>query len=311
MGNMLRFLMVLFAVFMPSVLFGQTTANPEANPKVDGKEAKGPDWPAEIWVRFENFEIAEGSPLRMDPLVNKPPNVYIVCKKNGKMVAECPYLHGWTGSYPNGDKYEVLITDSPKDQYIFEVWDSQYWKDQPLFEIGPFKGSELLKQLTDQETKVFVEGKVINFESFNKNNLSSVGLSYAGTRVWYRLKNVTIPPNSLHKNNDAINKPPRLQVCLYVDGEKLGGRSTNHRGWDADFPKKYDNCWAVREGTKRVYSVEVWDNQSGHFWRYALIFKTTGLLANIFGDKIYEPIGPNIPKDRASFLVFEKIKGPF
>ena len=308
MENMLRFLMVLFAVFMPSVLFGQTTANPEANPKVDGKEAKGPDWPAEIWVRFENFEISMKSPLRSDLSVNKPPSVYIVCKKNGKEVGKCPYLLGWGGNYPNGNNYDVLIGDGANDEYTLEVWDSQYRKDQPLFEIGPFKGSEWREKLTDPVTKRLEEGKVIKFDSSDKDKLSSVSLSYAGTRVWYRLNNVTIPPNSLHKNNDAINKPPQLRVSLYEEGEKLKGQSTYHRGWAADFPKVTANCWAVREGTKRVYSVEVWDNQ---VFGYALIFKTIGLSVDKFRDKIYEPAGPNFPEDRLSFLVFEKIKGPF
>jgi hypothetical protein len=306
------FFIAFFAV-LPSILFAQSTP---ATPKNDepakaaAKDAddggKAQEWPAEIWVHPVKVEIDEDSPLRNDAAFNKPPKVYIVCKKNSETIGTCPAHAGWSVEFPKDDQHEVLIGDGTTDEYTIEAWDNQLRSNKLLFSIGPFKGSNWREKLTDPTTKRFEEGKAIAFRSGEKH--ATVSLSYAGTRIWYRLVNVTIPPASPHRNDDKLNKPPRLQVCLKVDGEYYGDNSTRLTGWTADFPKVASNCWTVREGTKRRYTVEVFDNQSTG-WQ--LIFAVTGLSAEHFRDVIWEDVGPLVEKTRASTITFEQIQNRF
>ena len=298
---------------LPAILCAQAT--PDA-PKSDepakpaakdaGEGGKAPEWPAEIWVRPVKVEIDEDSPLRTDAAFNKPPKLYIVCKKNDKTTETCPVHAGWSMELPQDDQHEVLLGDGADDEYAVEAWDSQFRRNKLLFAIGPFKGPNWREKLTDPKTKRFEEGKVIPFRSDEQH--ATVSLAFAGTRIWYRLVNVTIPPASPHRNDDKLNKPPRLQVCLKSDGEYYGESSTRQAGWTADFPKVTSNCWAVREGTKRRYTVEVWDNQS---WGWQLIFAVTGLSAEKFRDVIREDVGPNVQPNRAGTVTFERIQNRF
>jgi hypothetical protein len=96
---------------------------------------------------------------------------------------------------------------------------------------------------------------------------------------------------------------------MHVDGEKCGSYSSVKRGWSVDFPnnsKNWKNCWTVREGTKRRYSIEVFDH--GYF-SSNLIFTVTDLSGISFREKITEIVGKN-QKDRASSILFERIPNP-
>ena len=231
----------------------------------------------EIWLRPVKVEIDENSPLGKDDSFNKPPKVRVCFKKNGKTVWKSPVHAGWSVEFPNDDDHEVLMGYGDTDEYTIEVWDSQYRGDQLLFSSTVFKGSDLRANLTDPTTKSFEEGKVITFKHAEKQ--ASVSLSYAGTCIWYRLVNVTIPPASPLRNDANLNHPPSLQVSVKSDGVYYGDDSTYHTGWTADFPKVASNCWAVREETKRRYTVEVWDRQ---ITRWQLIFSVNGLSARQF-----------------------------
>jgi hypothetical protein len=303
-----------FVLVMPSILMADDRAD---KPKTDatasaaatnsentGTAAK---WPAEIWVRPVKVEIDEDSSLRTNDTYNHPPKVFVVCKKNGVSVGECPSHKGWSVEFPVDDYHEFLIDDSA-DQYTIEVWDSQSWSNKVLFSIGPMKGSEWRQKLTNPASKQLEEGRVATFQHEDKHE--SISLSFAGTRMWYRLVNATIPPDSPHRKDTNLNQPPRLQVGLKTDGEHYGDTSSRDKGWSVDFPKVTSNCWAVREGTKRRYTVELWDNQYG-FYSSKLICAVTGLSAEQFRQVIREDVGTLITKDRAVSITFERIEKPF
>ena len=310
---------VAIVAIQSSILFGQSTAaTPNSNEvgkpvAIDVNDgSKAPDWPEEIWVQPVNVEIDQDSPLRNDDSFNKPPKIYVVCKRNGENVGKCPAHAGWSVQFPRDDDHEMLIGNGANDEYTLEVWDSQHRKDKLLFAIGPFKGGQWRNKLTATASKRFEEGTVFPFKSDEKH--ASLSLSYAGTRVWYRLVNVTIPPASPHRTDTKLNNPPQLQVYLRSNGEYYGDSSTHDSAaWFSDFPKVASNCWAVREGTKRRYVVEVWDNQS--WWYYVVtrgnhqsIFNVTGLSAEQFREPIREDVGPLVDKDRASTITFERIE---
>lgn len=264
-------------------------------------------FPVEIWAKLVNFEISKDSPFRANGVLNDPPRVFVVCTKNGKQASECPELSGWKVNYPDNDNYEFLIDDSATDEYAFEVWDRQKIKSQLIYKFGPFKGSELQAKFKENAGKNFEEGGVITLKS--EDNLLSISLAYAGTRIWYRLVNITIPSDSPHKSNVLLYNPPYLYIGMHVDGEKCGSYSSVKRGWSVDFPnnsKNWKNCWTVREGTKRRYSIEVFDN--GYF-SSNLIFTVTDLSGISFREKITEIVGKNL-KDRASSILFERIQNP-
>ena len=265
-------------------------------------------FPVEIFVRFVNFEISDDSALRKDTSFNNPPRAFIIFKKNGKQVSECPELSGWLVNYPNNDNYEALINDNTTDDYAFEVWDKQILGSKLLFSVGPFKGSELHEKLKDNPIKNFEEGRVIILKS--QDGLSNISLAYAGTRVWYRLVNVTIPAISPHLTSGLLNNPPYLYIGMHVEGEIYGSYSTVKRGWSVDFPnyaKNWKNCWTVREGTKRRYSIEVFDNC---YFRDHLIFTVTDLSGISFRSKIIEKGTILIDPDRMSSILFERIPNP-
>jgi hypothetical protein len=269
-------------------------------------------FPVEIWAKLVSFEISKDSPLRSNGTLNDPPRVFVVCTKNGKQVSECPELSGWEVNYPNNDNYEFLIADSATDEYAFEVWDRQKIKNKLIYKFGPFKGSEWQAKFKDNAGKIFDEDGIIKLKS--EDNLLSISLAYAGTRIWYRLVNITIPVDSLHKTSGLLYDPPTLYIGMHVDGEMYGLYSSAKKGWAVDFPKSKQNCWAIREGTKRKYMIEVWDYQ--RHWLNAglnfdhLVFTIADLPGISFREKLSEKVGNNSKVNRGTSILFEQIQNP-
>lgn len=124
------------------------------------------------------------------------------------------------------------------------------------------------------------------------------------TRTWYRLVNVTIPPDSPLRNSATINKPPKLYMTLKKNGTSLGD-SVAIKGWSVDFPKGKKQNWPIREGTKDRYSLELWDDQWGED---PLILSVTGLTGQSLRGDIYENGSNGMAKDRLVKFTFEPLE---
>lgn len=288
-------LTVIFIIGLPHFVLSQPI--PEPIPKAK--------FPVEIWAKLVNFEINKDSPFRANGVLNDPPRVFVVCTKNGKQASECPEFSGWKVNYPDNDNYEFLIDDSATDEYAFEVWDRQKIKSKLIYKFGPFKGLEWQAKFKENANKNFEEGGVITLKS--EDNLLSISLAYAGTRIWYRLVNITIPSDSPHLTNGLLNNPPFLYIGMHVDGEKYGSDSSVKRGWSVDFPNNAKNCWSVRIGTKRRYSIEVFDSC---FFRDNLVFTIADLSGISFRDKIIEKLPKNLDAKRGASIYFEQTQNP-
>ena len=168
------------------------------------------------------------------------------------------------------------------------------------------------EKLKDNPIKNFEEGRVIILKS--QDGLSNISLAYAGTRVWYRLVNVTIPAISPHLTSGLLNNPPYLYIGMHVDGEMYGLYSSAKKGWAVDFPRSKQNCWAIREGTKRKYMIEVWDYQR-HWLNLGLnydhlVFTIADLPGISFREKISEKVGTLQKVNRGTSILFEQIQNP-
>ena len=124
------------------------------------------------------------------------------------------------------------------------------------------------------------------------------------TRVWYRLVNVTIPPDSPHRNSAAINKPPHLYVTLKKNGKSLGD-SVAIKGWSVDFPIDVKQQWPIWENTKDRYSLELWDDNWG---TDDLILTVTGPTGDSFRADLYENGSNGMAKDRLVKFKFERLE---
>ncbi len=311
----MRRMLCSVSVVLPLVFFAQSSpASSESDveatesPNTADTGAAANDQFAELWVRLVGVSIAEGSDQRQNGPRN-PPNMYVVFNRNGEQIFRSSSISSWSSRFPVDEDHETVVTNDEANQYSIEVWDSRWGRDKQLFTIGPFTGSQWRETLANAESKQFEEGHIVTVQS-DQDPHATVRLSFAGTRIWYRLVNVTIPPDSPYRKDENLNHPPRLQVTLRADGIRYGATARRQTGWSADFPKTPEHCWAVREGTQRRYTVEVWDNQYRP-WGWHLIFSVSGLSAEDFRNEIRENVGQMLERDRASTVTFERIPRPF
>lgn len=244
---------------------------------------------------MNQMHIPAKSPLRTDTTFNNPPSSYVIVKKDDVLIATSTEHKGWTVEYPIVPQNEFLVSN--KGTYKIEIWDNQ-WKDKLLFSLGPYSGDELLKIVSSDPGKNVVNGQKRILKTIN----AELSLSYAGTQVMYRLKNVTIPNDSPHRK--AIGASPSLCVSLKRDGEKFQGYSTNDYGWSVEFPKDPKNIWPIREGCNIRYTIEVW---SAGYTYNTMIFNVTGCKGEDFQDVIREELGKWYDSNDCSTIIFERV----
>lgn len=268
-----------------------------------GKEAAEPSVakePSKIWLRLVKVDISKESPLRTDAKFNHPPYVYVTfTPKNGK-AHSTSYYNGWNVEFPNDlDKDQVLVTTDKDNEYTFEVWDSQNVTNKKLFSVGPVTGADLQGMLKSVDAKDALKPKQLTLE--DKKAGAAITLAFAGTRIWYRLKNITFPPESSHRT--TLTSPPKLFIQLKMEGEQLGSRSGIIEGWSVDFPNKEENCWPIREGAPISYSIEVFN--SGQV-SSGLLLTVTKLSGTDFHAIIKEPIDKLLGPNAAAKIEFER-----
>ena len=120
-----------------------------------------------------------------------------------------------------------------------------------------------------------------------------------GKRVWYRLVNITIPPDSPLRSNSEVNKPPKLFLVLKKNGEKIGESTDDSKGWSVDFPHELDNQFPIREGAGDCYTLEVWDDQ----WSNHLVFNITQIEGKRFCAETFKDGGG--AKDKEMFVIYK------
>ena len=168
-----------------------------------------------------------------------------------------------------------------------------------LFSVGPVTGADLQGMLKSVDAKDASKPKQLTLE--DKEARATITLAFGGTRVWYRLKNITFPPESSFRK--TVANPPKLFIQLKMEGEQLGSRSGIVEGWSVDFPNREENCWPIREGAPISYSIEVFN--SGHVYS-DLLFTVTKLSGTDFHAIIKEPIDKLLGSNAAAKIEFER-----
>ena len=136
-------------------------------------------------------------------------------------------------------------------------------------------------------------------------------LEYVGAVQWYRLANVTIPSSAPCRKPFGDEKP-ELEVRIYLDGVPLKNVSGEKMstclpvGWEGTFPKSPMNCWAILERSDARYDIEVWDVDEQN----ELLFKTSDLEGEQFGETIYEKAHDLIDNERCGKVKFEVLNEP-
>jgi hypothetical protein len=293
-------LAILVAAIMVSPTAG-AEPKPSASNDKDAESGQTTETkePRKIWLRLLKVDIASDSPLRDDAKFNHPPYVYVTFKPaNGKSYST-DNCNGWAVAFPeNLNKNHVLVKADKESEYTFEVWDSQNLRNKMLFSVGPFKGADLEGMLRTVDEKDKSKPRQLKLEDAEAK--ASITFGYAGERVWYRLKNITMPPESSFRK--TLDQPPRLYMILKIEGTCLGSRSEIVEGWSVDFPNKLDNCWPIREGSNYRYSVELWNARGLD----KLLLTVTGLKGKDFRSTIKESIDKLLGTDSATKIEFEQ-----
>lgn len=120
---------------------------------------------------------------------------------------------------------------------------------------------------------------------------------------WYRLQNVTIPPDCSLRSQDNITKPPSIFVEIKKNGETLLQSSTE-KGWNVDYPKE-DHMFCV-DDPEAVYTIQVWDD----CWWNQNICNITGLRSDAFARTIYQKGGQYDTKERLLSVQFKEVPAP-
>jgi hypothetical protein len=263
-----------------------------------------PSQPQPMWLRLVKVEISKESPLRDDKQFNNPPCVYVAFKASGQKTSYSTKHCEWQVSFPDDfDHNQLLVTPDEDSEYTFEIWDSQYRSNKQLFSIGPITGSALQQQLSPVDEKDASKQRLLVLE--NKEAKANLTFAFAGTRGYYRLTNITIPPESAHRK--TLPSPPYLYLTVRIDGKQLGDCSTVRHGWSADFPKEAKNAWFIREGGPVRYSIEVWND--GYVYN-DLLFTITGVSGTDFRSVLKEPVDKLLGPDVAATVHFEQCEPP-
>lgn len=98
------------------------------------------------WYQLVNVTIPPDSPLRNDDNTNKPPELYIVLKRNGREIdVKCTVHKGWSVDFaqvPDGSVNVWPIRQGTNDRFTVEVWDSQVWGYHQVFNVTGLSGKD-------------------------------------------------------------------------------------------------------------------------------------------------------------------------
>lgn len=119
----------------------------------------------------------------------------------------------------------------------------------------------------------------------------------------YRIKSVTIPPDSAQRKNPKLSQPPTLYVIVKKDGEQIGQSSDSVTGWEVEFPKHECDYYWIDGDDSTSYSVEVWD----HFdiETDSMVTSVIHLKKKDFAAPILEHLAKLDPPERAICIEFE------
>ena len=126
------------------------------------KETKKDDQPAKddkktetkkevrCWYQLLNVTIPPESALRNLKNIDKPPQMYVIVKKDGKFVGETTVVDGWTVDFSHTVANQFPIRSGSESRYTLEVWDDDTWSPgENIFNITQVKGED------------FAEGKIL------------------------------------------------------------------------------------------------------------------------------------------------------
>jgi hypothetical protein len=123
--------------------------------------------------------------------------------------------------------------------------------------------------------------------------------------TWFQLVNISIPNNSPHRQNAALEKPPHLYIVIEQDGDQVGDSSQVKRGWRVDFPAKPENQWPIWEGSNARYTIRLMDDQ---YFGDEPILEITDLSGESFREPILEIGDTKYDKDKLVQFTFRKIE---
>ena len=135
-------------VFVIAVLTApEHTANGQALKKTKEENAKtskqeGPK-DKRVWYQLVNITIPADSPLRKLSSIDKPPQLCLVLKKNGKKIGTTSHDTGWSVDFPSKINNQFPIRENSDARYTLEVWDWNRWSGhQMIFNVTQIKGEE-------------------------------------------------------------------------------------------------------------------------------------------------------------------------
>jgi hypothetical protein len=104
------------------------------------------------WYQLLNVTIPPESPLRNRVDIDRPPQVYVIVKKDGKPIGTTSVVTGWAVDFPHDVANQFPIRSQSESRYTLEVWDDDTWSPgQNIFNITQIKGEEFAKETVRQE----------------------------------------------------------------------------------------------------------------------------------------------------------------
>ena len=144
---------------------------PKTEPKImAGQVADTPEKNVRFWYQLVNVTIPSDSALRLLENIDKPPQVYIIFKKDGKYLGETTVHTGWTVDFPHKIDNQFPIRIRSDAVYAIEVWDDDTFGNENIFNITQIKGEEFAKPIY-QKGGAFEDKKSLAYITWKKIQL--------------------------------------------------------------------------------------------------------------------------------------------
>jgi hypothetical protein len=115
------------------------------------KTAKAKDAPPKkdvrFWYQLVNVTIPPDSALRLLDNIDKPPQIYVIFKKDGKQLGETTVHTGWTVDFPHKLDNQFPVRIRSDAVYTIELWDDDTFGDQNIVNITQIKGEEFAEPI--------------------------------------------------------------------------------------------------------------------------------------------------------------------
>lgn len=122
--------------------------------------------PTSVKYRIVRVVIPTDSPLRGDIRLNHPPDLYVVVKKDGKVIGTSGSNEGWEVEYnatKTKNRFEIETSDTVS--YTIELWSYNHWsRDNQVLSITGLKAADFANPIIEHWSAIDAKERATRIE---------------------------------------------------------------------------------------------------------------------------------------------------